>query len=75
MPAATPGFYTFLDEDGASCQLREAETGQVEYRIYPDGVTQQVLMDGSMAIATSMRYVQHVVVAVARNRISLRVRP
>ncbi|MFC6764137.1 hypothetical protein [Natrinema soli] len=38
MLAATPGFYTFLDEDGVSCQLCEAERMQVEYRIYSDGV-------------------------------------
>jgi len=64
---ATPGFYTFLDEDGVSCQLREAETVQVEYRTYPDGASQQALMDGIMAIATSMRYVRNVVVAVAES--------
>ncbi|QLK25494.1 hypothetical protein HYG81_15605 [Natrinema zhouii] len=67
MLAATPGFYTFLDEDGVSCQLREAETVQVEYRVYPDGASQQALMDGIMSIATSMRYVRNVVVAVAQS--------
>ncbi|QCS43119.1 hypothetical protein [Natrinema versiforme] len=67
MLAATPGFYTFLDEEGISCQLREAETVQVEYRIYPDGASQQALMDGIMSIATSMRYVQNVVAAVAQS--------
>ena len=67
MLAATPGFYTFLDEEGASCQLRDAETVQVEYRVYPDEATQQALMDGIMSIATSMRYVQNVVVAVAQS--------
>ncbi|ELY69991.1 hypothetical protein [Natrinema versiforme] len=67
MLAATPGFYTFLDEEGISCQLREAETVQVEYRVYPDGASQQTLMDGIMSIATSMRYVQNVVAAVAQS--------
>lgn len=67
MLAATPGFYTFLDEGGVSCQLREAETVQVEYRVYPDGASQQALMDGIMSVATSMRYVQNVVVAVAES--------
>jgi len=66
MLAATPAFYTFLDEDGTSCQLRTAETVQVEYRIYPDGACQQALMDGIMTIATSMRYVQNAVVAVTQ---------
>lgn len=67
MLASTPGFYTFLDSEGAACQLRDAETVQVEYRIYPDGASQQRLMDGIMSIATSMRYVQNVVAAVAVN--------
>ena len=71
MLAATPGFYTFLDEEGSSCELRDAETIQVEYRIYPDGASQQALMDGIMSIATSMRYVQHVIAAVsARDPVS-----
>lgn len=65
MLAATPGFYTFLDEEGSSCELRDAETIQVEYRIYPDGASQQALMDGIMSIATSMRYVQNVIAAVS----------
>ncbi|WP_408959174.1 hypothetical protein [Natrinema sp. 74] len=66
MLAATPGFYTFLDEEGTACQLREAETVQVEYRVYPDEASQQALMDGVMSIATSMRYVQNAVAAVAQ---------
>ncbi|TYL37755.1 hypothetical protein CV102_15565 [Natronococcus pandeyae] len=71
MLAATPGFYTFLDEEGTSCELRDAETIQVEYRVYPDGASQQALMDGIMSIATSMRYVQNVIAAVsARNPVT-----
>jgi hypothetical protein len=61
---STPGFYTFLDEEGAACKLRDAETLQIEHRLYPDEVTQQALMDSLMAIATGMRYVQNVVGAV-----------
>lgn len=63
--ATTPGFYTFLDADGESCQLRRAETIQVEYRLYPDEASQQALMEALMAIASSMRYVQNVVAAIA----------
>lgn len=61
--AATPGFYTFLDEDGSACSLRNAETLQLEHRIYPDDASQQSLMDGIMAIATGMRYLQNVLTA------------
>jgi hypothetical protein len=61
--ATTPGFYTFLDEDGRACDLRNAETLQLEHRLYPDEACQQSLMDSVMAIATGMRYVQNVVAA------------
>lgn len=57
MRASTPGFYTFLNEERASCELQNAETIQIEYRIYPDRGGQQALMDGIMSVATSMRYV------------------
>ncbi|WP_211694121.1 DUF2299 family protein [Natronomonas salina] len=61
--ATTPGFYTFLDEDSTACELRHAETLQIEHRIYPDEATQQRLMDSVMDIATGMRYVQNVLAA------------
>lgn len=64
--AATPGFYTFLDEEGAACELAHAESIQLEHRIYPDGASQQSLMEGIMAIATAMRYVQNAVVEMRR---------
>ncbi|WP_049923805.1 hypothetical protein [Halopiger djelfimassiliensis] len=67
MLAATPGFYTFLDEEGETCRFRDAETVQVEYRLYPDGASQQALMDGIMSIATSMRYVQNAVTAISQS--------
>ncbi|WP_129115083.1 hypothetical protein [Halegenticoccus tardaugens] len=57
--ATTPGFYTFLDEEDRACELRDAETIQLEHRIYPDGATQQALMDSVMAVATAMRYIQN----------------
>lgn len=61
MLAATPGFYTFLDEEGNSFDLRRADTLQVEYRLYPDESNQQSLMDAIMAIGTCMRSVRNVV--------------
>ena len=61
--ATTPGFYTFLDEEGGACRLRDAEALQMEHRIYPDEATQQALMDSVMAVATGMRYVQNVLAA------------
>ncbi|MFC7230492.1 hypothetical protein ACFQMM_02295 [Saliphagus sp. GCM10025308] len=61
--AATPGFYTFLDEEDRACELRNAEVLQLEHRIYPGEATQQSLMDSVMGIATGMRYVQNVLAA------------
>ncbi|WP_224450087.1 hypothetical protein [Haloprofundus salilacus] len=65
--AATPGFYTFLDEEGVSCPLAEAHSIQLEHRIYPDGASQQALMSGLMAIATAMRYLQNTVAEMPRD--------
>ncbi|MFC6716600.1 hypothetical protein ACFQGT_01820 [Natrialbaceae archaeon GCM10025810] len=61
--ATTPGFYTFLDEGDRACELRDAATLQLEHRIYPDGASQQSLMDSVMAVATGMRYVQNLLAA------------
>ncbi|WP_254532009.1 hypothetical protein [Natrinema gelatinilyticum] len=61
--ASTPGFYTFLDEEGQACDLRDAETIQLEHRIYPGEATQQSMMDSIMGIATGMRFVQNVLAA------------
>ena len=60
---SVPGFYTFLDEEGHASEFRNAETLQMEHRIYPEEATQQALMDGLMDMATAMRYVQNVVAA------------
>lgn len=65
MLAATPGFYTFLDEEGAPAALRHASTLQLEARLYPDEANQQALMDAVMGIGSCMRYVRDVVVAMA----------
>jgi hypothetical protein len=60
---SVPGFYTFLDGEGRAAEFRNAETLQMEHRIYPEQATQQALMDGLMNIATGMRYVQNAVAA------------
>lgn len=59
--AATPGFYTFLDEDDSSCEFAKARFIQLEHRIYPDAASQQALMEGLMGVATAMRYIQNTV--------------
>lgn len=64
--AATPGFYTFLDEEETSTEFPNVDSIQFEHRIYPDGATQQELMSGLMAIATAIKYVQNTVAAIRR---------
>ncbi|ADJ16171.1 hypothetical protein [Halalkalicoccus jeotgali] len=64
--AATPGFYTFLDEEGTSTEFPTLDSIQFEHRIYADGASQQELMAGLMAIATAIKYVQNTVAAIRR---------
>ena len=61
--AATPGFYTFLDEEGNRCEFDDVYTIQIEHRIYPEGVSRQSLMNGVLAVATAMRYIQNMMAA------------
>ncbi|WP_227354260.1 hypothetical protein [Haladaptatus salinisoli] len=66
--AATPGFYTFLDEESVSCDFAEAHSIQLEHRIYPDGASQQAVMEGLMSLATAMRYLQNTVASMLQSR-------
>ncbi|MDL5361895.1 hypothetical protein [Halalkalicoccus sp. NIPERK01] len=64
--AATPGFYTFLDEEETSTEFPNVDSIQFEHRVYSDGASQQELMGGLMAIATAIKYVQNTVAAIRR---------
>lgn len=64
--AATPGFYTFLDADGTVCEFADVDAIQLEHRLYPDGASQQTLMDGLMGLATAIRYIQNAVAEMRR---------
>lgn len=66
--ASTPGFYTFLDAEGNSCEFRDAHSIQLEHRIYPDGASRQAVMDGLMSLATAMRYLQNSVAVLLEAR-------
>lgn len=68
MLASTPGFYTFLDADGSSCEFKDARSIQLEHRIYPDGASRQAVMDGLMSLATAMRYLQNSVAVLIEAR-------
>jgi hypothetical protein len=64
--AATPGFYTFLDSEGTVCEFADVHAVQLEHRLYPDGASQQSLMDGLMGLATAIRYIQNAVAETRR---------
>jgi hypothetical protein len=64
--AATPGFYTFLDSEGAVCEFADVHAIQLEHRLYPDRASQQSLMDGLMGLATAIRYIQNAVAETRR---------
>ncbi|EFW90342.1 hypothetical protein ZOD2009_19833 [Haladaptatus paucihalophilus DX253] len=59
--AATPGFYTLLDAEGASCEFADARSIRLEHRIYPDGANRQAVMEGLMALASAAQYLQNTV--------------
>ena len=65
--ASTPGFYTFLDEEGNRCEFDNVYTIQLEHRIYPEGVSRQSLMNGVLAVATAMRYIQNMMAALLKH--------
>lgn len=53
----TPGIFRYMDADGNICAFEDAETLILEYRIYPDGLSQHELMTGITAIASALQYV------------------
>ena len=61
---AMPGFYTFMDSEGRRCEFRDLQTIQFEQRRYPDGTSQDLLMNDVITIAKGMRHVQNVVAVV-----------
>ncbi len=63
MLAAAPGFYTFLDDEGDPCDFPHVHSILLEYRLYPDGASQQALMASVMATASTMRSIQNTAAA------------
>jgi hypothetical protein len=61
--ATVPGFYTFLDDDGNPCEFPDVHSILLEHRLYPDGASQQTVMDSVMATATAMRSIQNTAAA------------
>jgi hypothetical protein len=67
--ATVPGFYTFLDEDGDPCEFPDVHSILLEHRIYPDGATQQSVMESVMGTATAMRSIQNTAAALQNQSI------
>lgn len=53
----TPGIFLYQDLDGEACAFEDAKKLVLEYRIYPDGLSQHELISGITAIASALRYV------------------
>ncbi|EMA45213.1 hypothetical protein [Halococcus saccharolyticus] len=61
--ATAPGFYTFLDAEGDPCEFPAVHSILLEHRLYPDGASQQAVMDSVMATAATMRSIQNTAAA------------
>lgn len=61
--ASTPGIHNYVDEDGEYCDFEEARRLKIEYRIYPDGLSQHELMNGIINIVSTLAYVERILSA------------
>lgn len=51
----SPGWYKYVDENGTvGCSFRNMRAIQLEYCIYPDGASQQTLLDGLLDMANAL---------------------
>lgn len=55
--ANAPGVFNYHDFDGENCAFEDALSISLEYRIYPDGLSQHELINGVVGIANALRYV------------------
>lgn len=55
----TPGIFNYQNRTGENCKFEEARSIELEYRIYPDGLSQHELITGIVSIANALRYVDH----------------
>lgn len=67
--ATAPGFYTFLDTEGDPCEFPAVHSILLEHRLYPDGASQQAVMDSVMATAATMRSIQNTAAALRNQAI------
>ena len=51
------GSYSYLDDDENRCSLKEMRSIGMEYRIYPDGLTQHEFMNALLDIDRAITYV------------------
>lgn len=53
-----PGIFNYQDFEGENCAFEDAVSISLEYRIYPDGLSQHELINGVVGIANALRYVR-----------------
>ncbi|MFW5896142.1 MAG: DUF2299 family protein, partial [archaeon] len=58
---AAPVVYGFHDAQGNNVRFGDVHRILVEHRIYPDGTSQQALMDGLIEVWKTMRYLDDLV--------------
>lgn len=55
--ASAPGTHAYLDHEGEFCEFEKAKELVIEYRLYPDAVSQHNLMNGIVSLVNSLKYV------------------
>lgn len=58
--ASTPGVHNYVNYEGEYCDFEQARKLEMEYRIYPDGLTQHELMNGIVNMLNALVYVQRI---------------
>ena len=65
--ANAPGQYLFLDEKDRICSFKKMSAIELNYAIYPDGLSQQRLMDNIFELLTAINYIQQATKVMGEN--------
>jgi len=52
-----PGHFVYRNKDGEAVPFERSEEVAIEYRLYPDGLSQHELMNGIISMVNGMRYI------------------
>lgn len=56
---SAPGIHNYRDHEGNSCRFDEADVLYIEYRIYPDRLSQHELITSIIDLAMALRFINH----------------